>query len=128
MASWRDKMGKASFRGVEFYIDGAELGTGRRGPVHKYPGRDVPYREDTGCEAREFPVEAHVVGDDYLTQKESLLKALEELLEDVEPLPLFSVAVDDEDTAVLGGGDVGDALGPDVDHGLGGLDREGLER
>lgn len=78
MASWRDRLGKASFRGKEFYVETGELAGGRRGPVHEYPQRDVGYKEDLGRKTREFTIEGHVLGEDYQTAKDALLSALEE--------------------------------------------------
>ena len=46
----------------------------------------------------------------------------------VEPLPFAAGAVDDEDSAVFGGREVGDILGPDVENGLVGLDGKRFER
>lgn len=74
---WRAHMGPASFRGVPFFVETAELSGGRRGVTHEYPGWDVPFREDLGRQARGFPVEGYVLGDDYLTKRDALLTALE---------------------------------------------------
>lgn len=78
MSHWRDRMGPASFRGVPFYVETAELAGGRRRARHEYPLRDVAYSEDMGRKGREFPVEGHVVGEDYLAARDSLLAALEQ--------------------------------------------------
>lgn len=67
-----------SFRGVSFFVDNAERGGGRRAVVHEFPLRDDPFVEDLGRRARTFRVEAYVVGDDYLTQRNKLLAALED--------------------------------------------------
>lgn len=76
MATWRDKMGPAKFRGVEFHITSAEGSGGRRGPVNEYPFKAKAFKEDTGAKARSFPVEGFVIGKDYLDQKQRLLAAL----------------------------------------------------
>lgn len=65
-------MSTATFRGVPFVVESAELGSGRRGVTHEYPGRDTPFREDLGRAAREFPVEGYLVGDDVQAQRERL--------------------------------------------------------
>lgn len=88
MVKWRDdlrtvtlpdgrKMVGASFRGVPFLVETAELSTGRRVVVHEFPLRDDPFVEDLGRRARRFRVDGYVIGDDYLTQKNALLDALE---------------------------------------------------
>jgi prophage DNA circulation protein len=75
--SWRDSLKTAKFRGVPFGVEAAELEGGRRGAKHEYPQRDVPFVEDLGRKARIFPIEAFVVGDDYLTARDALIAALE---------------------------------------------------
>lgn len=44
----------ASFRGVPFIVTNDDIGGGRRQVVHQYPGRDDPWTEDMGREARRF--------------------------------------------------------------------------
>lgn len=77
MATWRDQMGPAKFRGVKFFISTAETTGGRRGPVHEYPFKRVGFKEDMGAKARSFPVDGYVVGSDYLDQKNALITALD---------------------------------------------------
>ncbi len=68
----------ASFRGVAFFVDTAERGGGRRTVVHEFPLRDDPFVEDLGRRARTFRVDGYVLGDDYLSQRDALLAALED--------------------------------------------------
>lgn len=75
--SWRDRLGPASFRGVPFHVDVAEMTGGRRNVHHEFPFRDLPYVEDLGRRGRTFPVEAYVLGDDYMAARDALLAALE---------------------------------------------------
>jgi prophage DNA circulation protein len=77
--AWREQLGSASFRGVEFKVEMAALAGGRKTVAHEYPLRDVPFVEDLGRRARTFSIDGYVIGSDYLTQKERLLAALEEL-------------------------------------------------
>lgn len=72
---WALKLRPASFRGVDFFVAGHEMETGRRGTVHELPQRDVPIVEDTGRRARRFHVEAFVLGDDYMVARDRLLEA-----------------------------------------------------
>ncbi|KPC53031.1 DNA circularization protein [Amantichitinum ursilacus] len=74
---YRDNMQPASFRGVPFKVTDSEMVGGRRLQVNEYPQRDKPYTEDIGRKAREFTLEAFVVGDDYMAQRDRLLAALE---------------------------------------------------
>jgi len=76
--SWREQLRRgASFRGVPFLVDASEMSGGRRGPVHEYPGKDVPYREDLGREKRSFTLSGFVVGDNYFADRDRLREALE---------------------------------------------------
>ena len=76
--TWREATRlPGKFRDATFFIEGAELEGGRRGVVHEYPQRDVPYVEDLGRKSRIFPVEAFVLGDDYLRARDALIAALE---------------------------------------------------
>lgn len=67
----------ASFRGKPFFVESSERSGGRRTVVHEFPLRDDPFVEDLGRRARTFRVEGYVIGDDYLTQRDVLLAALE---------------------------------------------------
>ncbi len=68
----------ASFRGATFFVDSGDRSGGRRAVVHEFPLRDDPFVEDLGRKARSFRVDGYVIGDDYLTQRDSLLAALED--------------------------------------------------
>jgi len=89
MSKWQDALARVkfpdgrrlvggSFRGVPFGVDSTERSGGRRTVVHEFPQRDDPYVEDLGRKARSFRFDGYVVGDDYLTQKNALLAALED--------------------------------------------------
>lgn len=90
--SWRDNLRRvvmpdgtgrnrvlvgASFRGVAFFVENAELSSGRRTVTHEFPLRDDPYVEDLGRMSRAFRVDGYVLGDGYLAQRDALLAALE---------------------------------------------------
>jgi len=68
----------ASFRGVQFFVESADRGGGRRLVTHEFPRRDDPFLEDMGRKARTFPVEGYVVGEDYQVSRDALIAALEE--------------------------------------------------
>lgn len=75
--TWRDQLQPASFRGVPFHVSGTDSQLGRRTVVHEYPLRDKPYAEDLGRKAREFSIEAFVIGDQYTKARDKLIDALE---------------------------------------------------
>ncbi|MFP1742522.1 DNA circularization protein [Lonsdalea quercina] len=75
--SWIDNLHDASLRGVKFKISGDEAQFGRRVQVHEYPNRDKPYSEDLGRATRHFSVEAYVIGDDFMEQRNRLIQEIE---------------------------------------------------
>lgn len=75
--NWRDSLRPASFRGVAFYVEGHEAGFGRRQVTHEFAQRDEPLTEDLGRKARDYSVEAYLLGDDYPAQKQKLIDACE---------------------------------------------------
>ena len=75
--TWRDNYRAASFRGVAFYVESADSTHGRRQAVHEHAQRDVPYTEDLGRKAREFSVSGYLIGAEYHTQRDELIKACE---------------------------------------------------
>lgn len=75
---WQDELRPASFRRVAFHVDVATTSAGRRLARHEYPQRDTPYLEDMGRKAREYKVEAFLVGPEYMAERDALLGAIEE--------------------------------------------------
>ena len=75
---WKDNLQEASFRGVPFFYDSTGIDGGRRTQTHEFAYRDKPYTEDLGRKAQEIPIEAYVLGDDYMTARDNLLKACNE--------------------------------------------------
>lgn len=77
--SWKDKLRPASFRGVGFKVEGHRAdAAGRRIALHEYPGRDDPYAEDLGRKVQRFTIDGYVIGDDYMTGRDALIKACNE--------------------------------------------------
>lgn len=77
MSAATDKLLPASFRGVKFFIEKAELSAGRRTQVHEYPLRDKPFVEDLGRATRTITITAFVIGSDFIEQAKALLGAVE---------------------------------------------------
>lgn len=75
--AWRDEMQKASFRGVTFHVTDSTGDIGRRNVIHQYPQRDTAYGEDLGKKAREFTLNAFVLGDDYMAARDAFEAAIE---------------------------------------------------
>lgn len=75
--SWRDRLLQASFRGVAFKVDSADLDTGRRLIRHEFVRRDDFYHEDVGRKPRIVRMDAYLVGDDYDIAARDLVEACE---------------------------------------------------
>ena len=75
--AWRDRLRKASFRGVAFFVDSSELSGGRRVANHEFPGREEPYSEDLGRKQRTYPITAYIIGADYFRERDALINACE---------------------------------------------------
>lgn len=76
--AWQDQLQKASFRGVEFQVEGDDAAFGRRVQLHEYPQRDKPFVEDMGRKAREISLTAFLVGPEYMAARDKLLEAVEQ--------------------------------------------------
>lgn len=77
MSEESERLLEASFRGVPFFVQKAELSAGRRTQVHEYPLRDKPFVEDLGRASRTIVITAFLVGDDYIAQSKRLIGAVE---------------------------------------------------
>lgn len=75
--AWRDRLKDASFRGAAFQVETHDHEFGRRGETHEYPLRPKPWREDLGRMARQYRVEAFILGDDYDQARDALITACE---------------------------------------------------
>lgn len=77
LSPWKRGLRTASFRGVQFHVRDRDFESGRRIALHEFPKRDTPFPEDMGKAAREFDVDAYVMGDDYMSRRNALIKACE---------------------------------------------------
>ncbi|MCL9999233.1 MAG: DNA circularization N-terminal domain-containing protein [Erythrobacter sp.] len=75
--AWRDQYQQGSFRGAPFRTEAEERTGGRRIVSHEFPGRDEPVTEDLGRRAKQFSIDCHVIGAEFLKQRDDLLTALE---------------------------------------------------
>lgn len=89
--TWRDELERVthpdgrkliggSFRGVPFFVARSErAGGGRTVVPHDLLGTDLNVVDDLGRRGKIFRLEAYVIGDDYIAQKNRLLSALEDV-------------------------------------------------
>ncbi len=75
--SWREQYQAGSFRGAAFRTQSHERSGGRRVQVLEMPSRDEPLVEDLGRRSRQFALEFHVIGADYVAARDKLIDALE---------------------------------------------------
>ncbi len=75
--SWQARYQPGSFRGAAFRSEAHEKGGGRRLAVFEFPGRDEPLVEDLGRKQRQFNLDCHVIGEDYVAARNALEDALE---------------------------------------------------
>lgn len=76
--AWIDNLRAATFRGVPFKVDTHDTQGGRRTVRHDFPYRDMPFVEDMGRRGKEFSIDAYVVGDDYMRQRDEIMRACDE--------------------------------------------------
>lgn len=76
--AWDDRLQTASWRGIEFFIDSHNFGTGLNTVNHEFPDRDKPFTEDIGRKSRTFSVQGHILGDNYFSIRDQLIAACEE--------------------------------------------------
>ncbi|MDP1681091.1 MAG: DNA circularization N-terminal domain-containing protein [Burkholderiales bacterium] len=77
ISPWRQQLQRAKFRDVAFFVRSTDGQVGRRTVLHEYPQRDDPYSEDMGRRAREFTIEAIIIGPDYFKVRDALIDAIE---------------------------------------------------
>lgn len=77
-ASWLNNYLPASFRGVPFFIQSHTYTSGRRNAEHQYPGDDRVEIEDLGKGKKRYKLSSYLVSDDYFSDRNQLIKALEQ--------------------------------------------------
>lgn len=75
--SWRERLRRASFRGVPFHFEELSDQVGRWNVRHDVVGAELPTFEDLGKRARETRMRAYLIGEDCLEQRDELLAAIE---------------------------------------------------
>lgn len=84
--TWRDRLVPASFDGAPFFVDSMDLDQGPRASVVKFPGTGRVEVQNLGNDAREFTVNAYLIGPNYDFDRDVLEAAL--LEGGVKPLAL----------------------------------------
>lgn len=77
MADWKDNFREGSFRGVQFFTESHQETGGRRKQDREFAKRETGNSEDLGKRLKNFTLEIFVMGDDYFTQRDDLVKALD---------------------------------------------------
>ena len=76
MPDWRDDIRQASFRGVEFSVDGSITSGGRRYQVVEYPGREDIDVDELGRRVETIQIRGFLSGPDWLRRGKDLERAL----------------------------------------------------
>jgi prophage DNA circulation protein len=78
MSDWRPKQRPASFRGVAFFVDSADVAGGRNTVAHEHPYNEkAATTEDMGRKGQTFSVDGYVVGTEYEAARDALTRALD---------------------------------------------------
>jgi hypothetical protein len=91
--SWKDRLRKASWRGIEFEPVSVSFQLGRHVVTHEFPLRDEPFAEDLARKARGITVDGLLVGDDFDLARNKLITAIETQGEGTLVLPTFGRVV-----------------------------------
>ena len=75
---WWQQLQPGSWRGAGFVLDAGQTAAGRRIALHEYPYRDDVWAEDLGKLPRRFMVQAYLVGDDVYSQRDAMLRVVEQ--------------------------------------------------
>lgn len=76
--SWKDNLLPASFRGCAFFYRDTDREGGRKLVNHEFPLRDDNFVEDLGKRSKTHRVDAYVLGDDYMSNRDALEAALDD--------------------------------------------------
>ncbi len=75
--SWKNGLRPAMLGGVQFHTSDRGLKGGRAGVTHEFPKRNSPKDEDMGRKTRHWSVDAYLIGDDYMEQRDALVRVCE---------------------------------------------------
>lgn len=75
--SWSEELIPASYNGIPFFVDTESLDFGRRVQLNEYPFSETPNTLNIGRKARKYTINAYVIGDEYLADRNALLEAIE---------------------------------------------------
>lgn len=74
--SWRDQLFSASFNGVDFLCDAHQEKSARSIAIYEYPLSDNHSTKDLGVKAKEYNLDAYVIGSDYVDVRDKLRSEL----------------------------------------------------
>lgn len=75
MKDWAARLRKASFRGVDFWVDAEDFSAGKRIARHEYASGRYTYLEEMGLATAAYDVTAYLIGDDSDSASQSLTSA-----------------------------------------------------
>ncbi len=74
---WKQGLRRGMLGGVPIHTRDRSYQTGRAIHVHEYPKRDTPFPEDMGKDTIKIALDAYVIGDDYMAQRNRLIAVCE---------------------------------------------------
>lgn len=72
-----DELYKAAYKGVSFLTDGGTISGGRKLVQHIFPNSNRQTQEDLGLKQRDYSLTAIISGDNYLNDRDNLVRVLE---------------------------------------------------
>lgn len=75
MRNWPQTLWRASFKGLQFWVDRDQETGGRRIVKHQFPMRDPPFLEDLGEDLREFDITAYLASETADSEASALSEA-----------------------------------------------------
>jgi prophage DNA circulation protein len=75
--TWRQNLRRGTLGGVTFHTSDRHLKGGRRIKNHEFPKRNANFPEDMGKKTRTWSVDAYVIGDDYMAQRDRIIRECE---------------------------------------------------
>lgn len=75
--TWRENLLQGALDGVPFEYEEVDTEIGRRGQLHEFPARDIPFAEDLGRSARVYRIRAFVIGENYAITRDALAAIIE---------------------------------------------------
>lgn len=75
--AYKDRLRKASFRGVEFFLETGDMEGGKRVVMFQFAGRNTPYTESLGRNGHVYSITGYLIGDNVFALRDEFARACE---------------------------------------------------